>query len=407
MKENRSETVPFFFFFLNVLIREAGCMHKQGMCYRPLSFVWEARVQQGLTAWAFKGVSLAGTKTQPLHHEESDNLINVTIYSTRPSACPTAPQMLSHWPLYRAPTQQPFEFPLICADGSEKGGGSGTYSTCKNICLNSFAAVPLGAPSTTLYPLDRGGALFSSFFAAAFTVSLLHFSPLATFDALGPQLSLPVVCVRSLFLFFPVFFPSLSFPLRAPSLSFCRCPSSSLSLCLFPPLGLWKWSCWLHGNRSHTSCPPPLWGLFRLVRPRALPPPPPPPPFLPFTASIWCVRSEFGSSGRSRRSRRSFDCLGGLSVCLKDGSSGGTDILLFLWTNAPLLRAVRLVILWRLRRWLHPRRLSFPSLPYKFPFAFVFQAWLIILVCPSLFEFSHVFLTPWAGFRRIIPPFAT
>ena len=122
MKENRSETVPFFF-FLNVLIREAGCMHKQGMCYRPLSFVWEARVQQGLTAWAFKGVSLAGTKTQPLHHEESDNLINVTIYSTRPSACPTAPQMLSHWPLYRAPTQQPFEFPLICADGSEKGGG--------------------------------------------------------------------------------------------------------------------------------------------------------------------------------------------------------------------------------------------------------------------------------------------
>ena len=83
------------------------------------------------------------------------------------------------------------------------------YSTCKNICLNSFAAVPLGAPSTTLYPLDRGGALFSTFFAAAFTVSLLHFSPLATFDALGPSFLSPL-CVCALSFFFLSFFFSIS-----------------------------------------------------------------------------------------------------------------------------------------------------------------------------------------------------
>lgn len=44
---------------------------------------------------------------------------------------------------------------------------------------------------STLYPLDHRGALFSTF-AAAFTVLLLHFSPLATFDALGPSFLSPL-----------------------------------------------------------------------------------------------------------------------------------------------------------------------------------------------------------------------
>lgn len=92
-KKKRSE--PFMWpRSWNVYVRAAGCIHKQGMCYRPLCFVCEARVQQGLTAWAFKGVSLAGTKTQPLHHEEADNLINVTIYSTHPYACLRHPDAL-------------------------------------------------------------------------------------------------------------------------------------------------------------------------------------------------------------------------------------------------------------------------------------------------------------------------
>lgn len=95
-------------------------------------------------------------------------------------------QMLSCWPLYRAQHNNLLNSGHLFRphSGSKE---SGIYSTCKNICLNSFAAV-LRAEQTmsTLYPLDHRGP-YLALFAAAFTVLLLHFSPLATFDALGPS----------------------------------------------------------------------------------------------------------------------------------------------------------------------------------------------------------------------------
>lgn len=92
--------------------------------------------------------------------------------------------------------------------------------------------------------------------------------------------------------------------------------------------------------------------------PALLPPNPPVPPFLPFSASIWCVHSEFGCSGRRRRSPGSFDCLGGLGMLFERWAGGGTDILL--WTYAPLLQAVILVILWLLLA--PPSQSQFPFL---------------------------------------------
>lgn len=107
------------------------------MCYHPLCFVCEARVQQGLTACAFKGISFAGTKTQPLHHEESDNLINVTIYSTHPSALPTAPRC-SPTGLSIELNTTTFWVLVICSDRALEAREVAIYCTCKNICLDSF-----------------------------------------------------------------------------------------------------------------------------------------------------------------------------------------------------------------------------------------------------------------------------
>lgn len=58
---------------------------------------------------------------------------------------------------------------------------------------------------SSLYPLDHRG-LYLALFAAAFTMLLLHFSPLATFDALGPSF-LSLLCAL---------FSSLSFPFQPP-----------------------------------------------------------------------------------------------------------------------------------------------------------------------------------------------
>lgn len=182
---------------------------------------------------------------------------------------------------------------------------------------------------------------------------LLHFWPLATFDALGPSF-LSLLC--ALFFFF-----ISGVPLRAPSLSFCCCPSSSHSVSSLPSVcGSEAAVCMGIGpiQVAHPHCEV----CSGWSNPKTPPPTPPPPPFLPFTASIWCVRSEFGSLGKSRRSSRSFDCLGGISVCLKDERVVGRTSFSS-YGPIPLLQAVRLVILWLHHRWLHPRRLSFPSRP--------------------------------------------
>lgn len=190
------------------------------MCYRPLSFVCEARVQQGLTAWAFKSVSLAGTKTEPLHHEGSDNLINVTIYSTHPSACLLAPRCSPAGNSIEL--NKPFEFwsSVRAAPWKRDEQGAST-GLVKIFVFILFGAGILRAEQSwsALLPTGPWEALFSTL-SGAFTVLLLHFSPLATFDALGPQLFPSVVCV-----FF--FSQSLSFPSHPPFLSF-YC-SSSLS----------------------------------------------------------------------------------------------------------------------------------------------------------------------------------
>lgn len=118
---------------------------------------------------------------------------------------------------------------------------------------------------------------------------LLHFSPLATFDALGPQLFPSVVCV-----FFLFFFLNLCHsPLTLPSCLSTALPHSLL----FPPRGLWKWSSWLHGNQFYRSPPPPLQSLFKLVQPQPSSPPPdqlpsplsPPTPFLSLSKHLFDV----------------------------------------------------------------------------------------------------------------------
>lgn len=145
-------------------------------------------------------------------------------------------------------------------------------SSCKNICLHSSAAVLLRAEHTmsTLYPLDHRGP-YLALSAATFTVLCLHFSPLATFDALGPSF-LSLLCV----LFFHL----------------CRFPSEP-PLCLSAAVPL-----------PHSLCLPSPWfvevellSAWELV-PYKLPTPtvrsvqagqtprPPLPPFLSFTASI-------------------------------------------------------------------------------------------------------------------------
>lgn len=139
----------------------------------------------------------------------------------------------------------------------------------------------------TLYPLDHRGpylALFFFFLAAEFTVLLLHFSPLATFDALGPQLSLPVVCT-----FF--FSSSLSFflPLGPLSLFLSTCPSSPLPVSSLP--SVWgSEAAWLHGNRPYTSCPPPTVRSVQAAQTQSAPSSPPPSssttPLQPSTATI-------------------------------------------------------------------------------------------------------------------------
>lgn len=123
----------FFFFCREVLFD----LHK---CCMAVCFVHEARVQQGLTAWAFKGVSLAGTKTQPLHHEGSDNLINVTIYSSHPSACLRRPDaLLLASAILHKTTFQLWSFLLhllclcsLCSEISEKKHIS--YKRCICVC---------------------------------------------------------------------------------------------------------------------------------------------------------------------------------------------------------------------------------------------------------------------------------
>jgi len=159
-------------------------------------------------------------------------------------------------------------------------------------------------------------------------------------------------------------------------------------------------------------CPPPLGSLFRLIKPQVPPLPLPPPSNQPTTISplhcLYLMCPQWIWRRRRRRSPGGSDCLGGLSMCLRDGRVVGRTSSSSYGPMHLYCRPSDWSLCGHSVRWLRPRRLSFPSPSSRFPFGpFVFQAWLIILVCPSLFEFSHVFLTPWAGFRRIIPPFAT
>lgn len=73
-----------------------------------------------------RSVLRAGTKTQPLHHKESDNLINVTIYSAGPLWRALGTQML---PV--GPSAQGRHDNLLNAARlfREAGGRSGSGST--------------------------------------------------------------------------------------------------------------------------------------------------------------------------------------------------------------------------------------------------------------------------------------
>lgn len=111
---------------------------------------------------------------------------------------------------------------------------------------------PLAAERSmsTLYPLDRRGP-YLALFAAAFTVLLLHFSPIATFDALGPSILRPLC---ELF-----FFLSLPISVSPPSRLSVFLLSLFLAPCLFPPLAVCgSEAAGCMGIGPHTSCPPPL-----------------------------------------------------------------------------------------------------------------------------------------------------
>lgn len=147
---------------------------------------------------------------------------------------------------------------------------------------------------------------------------VLHFSPIATFDALGPSFLSPLCAL---------FFHLCRFPSEPP-----LCLSAAVSLPHFLSLPspwfvevklLAAWE-----SVSYKLATPTVRVCSGWSKPQVPPNPPiPPPPFLPFTASIWRVRGEFGSLRKSRRSPRNFDCLGGLYMCLRDGRVVG-------WTSS-------------------------------------------------------------------------
>lgn len=234
--------------------------------------------------------------------------------------------------------------------------------------------------ASALYPLDcRGGHFFfflALFFAAPFTALLLHFSPLATFDALGPSFLSPLCALFSLFFFHLCHFPSEPPTPHPPSPSFCL-PMLQL---FFPPLGLWMWR--LHGKRFHPSYP------------RPHPPSPHPTPLRicsscptaprhdHFSPSLRLFDVSAAKVGLLRKSRRrspgGFDCSGGLCMGSEDGPDqrwDGHPPLTPPRTSAPLSRTIGLDSLWPPPGWLRPRRLSFPSpFPINSCSPFVFQA---------------------------------
>lgn len=120
---------------------EAGRRHKQGVCGCPLSFVCEAGVQQGLTAWAFKDIRFAGTKqVHSIMRTLTTSLMSQYI------------QLLSHQLLWRACS-------LLCS-GASGTKRSGICPDCENIYIDSSTVLFLRADHSmsTLYPLDHGGS---------------------------------------------------------------------------------------------------------------------------------------------------------------------------------------------------------------------------------------------------------
>lgn len=221
----------------------------------------------------------------------------------------------------------------------------------------------------------RGGGLlffFFALFAPTFTVLLLHFSPLATFDALGPC-SLSPLC--ALF-FFPLFFcvHLCRFPSEPP---LCLSAAVPLPPQLVPPLGLWMRGCM--GNAS-TRVTTTLPGFVQAGQTLGTPTQPLHPQLNHFSPSLRLFDVSATKLDHYRKvggAPGSFDCSGRLCMGLKDGHVVGRTPSLPPTPAGPMhLYGGQWdwPALWLLPGWLRPCCLSFPFPSSGFLLAFVFQA---------------------------------